>query len=138
MPVLTALASGYIALVFLLYLIIFASAFPKRELFMAIGIEVSLFIGVAAWRLFRAKSQSGKAKSVVLSELTSGGKSKLAKKVYERSTFTLWMIAAVIISYDFASFTSAFCGNFSIGETRIFNPGCRHGFPSEYSAGQRS
>ena len=95
MPVITALASGYVALLFLLYLIIFAFAFPKRELLLAIGLEISIFVGVAAWRFFSTKSQSGKAKSAVLSELTSSGKSQLVKKVYKHSAVTLWIIDVI-------------------------------------------
>jgi tetratricopeptide (TPR) repeat protein len=97
---------------FLLYMIMFAHAFPKRELFVAIGIEVFLFIGIAISRLFRSKSQGGKAKHAVLFELASGGKSKLVRKIYESCAVTLWITAALIISFDFAAFSSAFCGNF--------------------------
>ncbi len=91
----------------------FACACPKQELFFAIGIEVTVFIGLVTWRFFRSQSKGGKAKSVVLSELTSGEKTKIAKQIYERSATVLWLLAATIISFDFAAFTSAFCGDFN-------------------------
>ena len=110
--------SYYAALLFLLYLIIYAIAYPKVELLAAIAFEIAIFLMLIGWKLWRSKSESEQVKKVVLDQvrveipvIASG------LKIWQRTALIFWLLVAVLMTIDLSALTLAFCGQSATART---------------------
>ncbi len=115
-------ASVYAAVLFLLYILLYAIACPRRELLLAAGCELLFFVVLCVWRYTRSKSADTRAKDAVVAQLTDEIRPlAAANSVYQYSFMAGWLIVCVLATLDFASLTLAFAGNLKASELLYVN-----------------
>jgi hypothetical protein len=115
-------ASLYAAVLFLLYLIVYSVACPKRELLIAVSCELLFFVCLAAWRFMRSKSLDTRAKNAVVAQLTEDIRPlAAARSLYQYLFLGLWLVVCTLGTLDFAALCLAFSGNLKASEALYVN-----------------
>ena len=117
LSLLTDWLSLYAACLFLLYMLIFAAAYPKIELMSAIAFEVAIFSVLALWRYNRSKSTDEIAKKVVLEQVSVQiPVMATSYKLWQRLLLGGWVIACLLMNIDLTALCLAYGGRIPSSE----------------------
>ncbi|MBU6455782.1 MAG: tetratricopeptide repeat protein [Cyanobacteria bacterium REEB67] len=114
---LTDWLSVYAAGLFLLYMLIFAAAYPKPELLAAIAFEVTIFSVLAIWRWNHSKSTGEIAKRVVLEQVGSQlPVMARSYKLWQRLVVGGWILICLLMNVDLTALCLAYGGKLKSSE----------------------